>query len=72
MVVLAFLTNPDILRKILGHLGLPTTAPAVTKARSSVSPLGFDLPEPDPGSEPAQPHEREMAGEDGEFVRPPP
>ena len=27
MVVLAFLSDPDVVGKILRHLGLPTTAP---------------------------------------------
>ena len=43
MVVLAFLTDPAVVAKILGHLGLPTTAPALAPARSSGSPLGFEL-----------------------------
>jgi hypothetical protein len=32
MVVLAFLTDPAVVAKILGHLGLPTTAPALAPA----------------------------------------
>ena len=34
MVVLAFLTDPDVVRKILAPLGLPTTAPALVPART--------------------------------------
>lgn len=33
MVVLAFLTDPKVVRRILSHLGLPTTPPAVAPAR---------------------------------------
>jgi len=34
MVVLACLTDPRVVNKILGHLGLPSTAPALGPARS--------------------------------------
>jgi len=53
MVVLAFLTDPAVVAKTLHHLRLPTSAPAVTKARSSFLALGFDLPEEHPASKPA-------------------
>ncbi|MDY0060402.1 MAG: hypothetical protein RBU45_11365 [Myxococcota bacterium] len=33
MVVLAFLTDPGVLERILGHLGLPTTPPPVAPPR---------------------------------------
>jgi len=33
MVVLAFLTDPAVVSKILAHLGLPTTPPPVAPAR---------------------------------------
>jgi hypothetical protein len=33
MVVLAFLTDPTVVQKILAHLGLPTTPPPVAPAR---------------------------------------
>jgi hypothetical protein len=33
MVVLAFITDPKVLEKILGHLGLPTTPPILAPAR---------------------------------------
>lgn len=45
LVVLAFLTDPEVVRKILACLGLPTSAPARAKAGSSDPPLGFDLPD---------------------------
>jgi hypothetical protein len=53
MVVLAFLSDPDVVRKILGHLRLPTTAPALAPARLFSAAgtlgraLGFALPEED-------------------------
>ena len=47
MTVLAFLTDPDVVEKILRHLGLPVSAPALSPARSS--PLGFALPEEESG-----------------------
>ena len=43
MVVLAFLTDPEVVGKILRHLGLPTTAPLVARARSSGEAKGFEL-----------------------------
>ena len=36
MVVLAFLTDPAVVRRILDHLGLPTSAPRPTSARLSL------------------------------------
>jgi hypothetical protein len=51
MVVLAFLTDPDVLGRILQHLGLPSVAPALAPARSSAAPLGLamSMPMPDGG-----------------------
>ena len=46
MVVLAFLSDPDVVGRILHHLGLPTTAPALAPAKSSGGVLGFDLSAP--------------------------
>lgn len=43
MVVLAFLTDPEVVGKILRHIGLPTTAPLVARARSSRDAQGFAL-----------------------------
>ena len=71
MVVLAFLTDPEVVTKILKHLGLPTTAPAVAKAGSSASSLGFELPEQDLGPDGAPCRDEKGVEEDGEFVRPP-
>ena len=45
MVVLAFLTDPEVVGKILRHLGLPTTAPALAPSRSSGRMMGFALGE---------------------------
>jgi hypothetical protein len=45
MVVLAFLTDPEVVVKILRHLGLPTTAPALAPSRSSGRMMGFALGE---------------------------
>lgn len=47
MVVLALLSDPEVVGKILRHLGLPTMAPALLPARSSGRELGFALPEED-------------------------
>ena len=72
MVVLAFLSDPEVVGKILKHLGLPTVAPAVAPARSTAPALGFALPEEgeDSGSEEGD------GGKDPEGVslptRPPP
>jgi hypothetical protein len=43
MAVLAFLTDPEVVGKILRHLGLPTAAPLVARARSSRDAKGFAL-----------------------------
>jgi hypothetical protein len=45
MVVLAFLTDPEVVVKILQHLGMPTAAPALTRSSSSGRGLGFALVE---------------------------
>ena len=36
MVVVAFITDPPVLRRILNHLGLPTTTPPLAPARLSL------------------------------------
>ncbi len=60
MTVLAFLTDPDVVQKILRHLGLPTTAPALAAAGRSPQPeMGFTL-----AGEEAEP--RDAEGDDGE------
>ncbi|MBD3238011.1 MAG: hypothetical protein GF330_15030, partial [Candidatus Eisenbacteria bacterium] len=38
MVVLAFISDPPVVRKILGHLGLPTIPPPVAAARNTWEP----------------------------------
>ncbi len=45
MVILAFLSDPEVVRKILRHLGLPSSPPALAPARSSGRTMGFALPE---------------------------
>jgi hypothetical protein len=45
MVVLAFLTDPEVVGKILRHLRLPLSAPSLAPARLSGRSLGFVLPE---------------------------
>jgi hypothetical protein len=45
MVVLAFLSDPDVVSRILRHLGLPVSVPAHTPARSSGEARGFELEE---------------------------
>jgi hypothetical protein len=47
MVVLAFLSDPEVVCKILRHLGLPVSAPVLTSARSSGKARGFELGEDD-------------------------
>ena len=47
MIVLAFLTDPEVVGKILRHLGLPVSAPLIAPARSSGPALGFALPDED-------------------------
>lgn len=43
MVVLAFLTDPGVVSRILRHLGLPTVAPALAPARPRREAEGFEL-----------------------------
>jgi hypothetical protein len=45
MVVLAFLSDPDVVSRILRHLGLPVSAPALAPARASGRRRGFELGE---------------------------
>ena len=42
MVVLAFLSDPAVVSRILRHLGLPLAAPALAPARSSGEARGFE------------------------------
>ena len=74
MIVLAFLSDPEVVGKILYHLGLPATAPA----RSSAVPskggrsLGFVLPEEDGASVREVGDTVEDSGEPEPSIRPPP
>jgi hypothetical protein len=43
MTVLAFITDSDVVRRILSHLHLPTSPPPLAKARIAGSPLAFPL-----------------------------
>jgi hypothetical protein len=76
MVVLAFLTDPDVLGRILQHLGLPSVAPALAPARSSAAPLGLamSMPMPDggPGREGAESREPGHLPLRQRTTRPPP
>jgi hypothetical protein len=45
LVVLAFLTDPEVVGKILRHLGVATEAPVRARARSRAEPLGLDVEE---------------------------
>jgi hypothetical protein len=70
MTVLAFLSDPKVVGKILKHLGLPTTAPALLAANSPAPALGFVLPEDDAG--PAEVDDERDAGPGQPPTRPPP
>ncbi len=70
MVVLAFLSDPEVVQKILMHLGLPTVVPALTTARTPRPELGFALPEEDSG--PAGGNHGRDAGPGEPLIRPPP
>jgi hypothetical protein len=41
MTVIAFLTDPPVLKRILDHLGLPSTPPAVAPQRSPIDEAGL-------------------------------
>jgi len=72
MVVLAFLSDPEVVGKILKHLGLPTLPPALAAARPSGRVLGFALAE-NGGLSPSEEEEgRGDRGAAGVQVRPPP
>jgi hypothetical protein len=46
--VIAFLTDPEVVPRILVHLGLPSTPPPLAPARAPPVPLAFETgPEPD-------------------------
>ena len=64
MTVLAFLTDPEVVGKILRHLGLPTSAPALAAATRAPQPdLGLEL-----AGEEAEP--RDAEGDGGEECGP--
>jgi hypothetical protein len=72
MVVLAFLTDPEVVVKILKHLGLPTTAPALAPARSSGRVMGFALGEGEVASASDLGNEAEESSRPEPPIRPPP
>jgi hypothetical protein len=78
MIVLALLSDPEVVGKILLHLGLPTTVPALAPARSSAVPsrggrsLGFVLPEEDGASAREVGDTVEDSGDPEPSIRPPP
>jgi hypothetical protein len=78
MVVLAFLSDPAVVSKILNHLGLPVTAPALAPARSSALPTGarralaFALPEENIVSGREEGDDAGDAGVPEPAIRPPP
>jgi hypothetical protein len=43
MTVLAFITDPEVVSRILSHLHLPTSPPPLAQARTAASPLAFPL-----------------------------
>ena len=72
MVVLAFWSDPEVVGKILCHLGLPTLAPELAAARLSGRLLGFRLAEEGAGTGTG----KDAGGRDGRAsgipTRPPP
>jgi hypothetical protein len=72
MVVLAFLSDPAVVNKILNHLALPTMAPALAPARSSGRTLGFALPEEQSASDREDGDDAGDSGAPQPPIRPPP
>ena len=86
MVVLAFLTDPDVVGKILDHLGLPTCAPGLGPANSeswqqflvqdmaplSSPALGCTWPEGGAVSDCGENEEARSAAASPPVIRPPP
>lgn len=70
MTVLAFLTDPEVVVKILRHLGLPTVTPAHAAAGGPAPAFGFARPEED--ARPADVNEGGEAGPGEPPTRPPP
>ncbi|MBD3396755.1 MAG: hypothetical protein GF418_14120 [Chitinivibrionales bacterium] len=72
MTVLAFLTDPAVVERILRHLGLAIAPPALAPARSSEQPLGFPV-DPEPDEIVIQLDDGDGEGEGGDrVIRPPP
>ena len=68
MTVIAFLTDPPVLRRILDHLGLPSSPPTLAPARSPLDEAGLFMDE-----EPDNTGEEWMYQEEGsEVARAPP
>ena len=72
MIVLAFLTDPEVVGKILRHLGLPCSAPFVAPARSPAPALGFALPDEDCISSAREEDEGRDLVAPEPLIRPPP
>ena len=72
MLVLAFLTDPDVVGKILRHLGLPAAAPALARSRSSGRAMGFALAEDEAASTLDLGDEAEESAVAQPPIRPPP
>jgi len=70
MVVPAFLSDPEVVQKILTHLGLPTIAPALAVVRTPQPEIVFALPEEDAGR--AEWSDGGDAGPGEPLTRPPP
>lgn len=67
MVVLAFLTDPTVVSKILAHLGLPTAPPPLTPARLAAQEELF----PDATDEASQDPDDHRSPETGSARGPP-
>jgi hypothetical protein len=72
LVVLALLSDPEVVGRILRHLGLPALAPTQAAARPSGRVLGFDLAEDGGGSEGSGHDGDGEPGTSALRVRPPP
>jgi len=85
MLVLAFLTDPPVIEKILRHLKLPALPPSLAPARGSTrvfphdsspalwqEPIAFDLPQADAAAEQERRGTTEAAQQGPPHIRPPP
>jgi hypothetical protein len=66
MVVLAVLTDPDVVTRILHHLGLPATPPAIAPARRVSGQIPVD-----PYAPPLQTEIEREPVDEGCYVDPP-